>query len=164
MLEVLDFNPEPEVFAVDDAVTAIVQRIRAAERNAEIDVIVETPGLRVELPREVLELALDELVQNAVHAPRPTGRTRHVEVVVDTDRKKSGQERPRITISDNGSGIPEKLREDLFITPQSTKGRIGFGLILTRQLMRLVRGDVQLAATGEHGTKFEVLLSANGTP
>lgn len=164
MLEVLDFNPEPEVFAVDDAVNTIVQRIQATERNADINVAINAPGARVELPREVLELALGELIQNAVHAPRPSGRARYVEVVVDMDRKKSGRERPRITVTDNGSGIPENLREDLFITPQSTKGRIGFGLILTRQLMRLVRGDVQLASTGEHGTSFEVLLSENGAP
>jgi signal transduction histidine kinase len=164
MLEVLDFNPEVEVFTLDQAVTDIVGRLRTDARSAKVkvDVEIEAPGIRVELPRDVLELALDELVQNAIHAPRPEGRAGRVEVVVDSAKPKSGRQRPRISVTDNGCGIPAEMREDLFVSPQSTKGRIGFGLILTRQLMRLARGDVRLASTGAEGSRFEVTLSENG--
>jgi signal transduction histidine kinase len=166
MLEVLDFNPEVEAFTLDEAVASIVGRLRNDARSAKVsvDLEIEAPGIQVELPRDVLELALDELVQNAIHAPRPSGRQGHVEVVVGLDKPKSRRPRPRISVIDNGSGVPEAMREDLFMSPQSTKGRIGFGLILTRQLMRLARGDVRLASTGAEGSRFEVMLSENGAP
>ena len=51
MLEVLDFNPEPEVFALEEVVNAVAGRLRtdAASAGVELEVEVEAPGVRVEL-------------------------------------------------------------------------------------------------------------------
>lgn len=63
-----------------------------------------------------------------------------------------------ITISDNGPGISEELREDIFIPFFTTKKQgTGIGLSLSRQIMKAHGGDLKLLAS-EKGSRFELSL------
>ena len=65
-----------------------------------------------------------------------------------------------IRISDNGPGVPERIRERLF-QPFAGSGRpdsTGLGLAIARELAQGHGGDLTLSVTGEEGTVFELRL------
>jgi signal transduction histidine kinase len=69
-----------------------------------------------------------------------------------------------IRISDNGPGVPERIRERLF-QPFAGSGRpdsTGLGLAIARELAQAHGGDLTLSVTGDEGTVFELRLP--GTP
>lgn len=65
-----------------------------------------------------------------------------------------------IRISDNGPGVPERIRERLF-QPFAGSGRpdsTGLGLAIARELAQGHGGDLTLSVTGPEGTVFELRL------
>jgi len=67
-----------------------------------------------------------------------------------------------IQISDNGSGIPESIREKLFqpfVSCGKAKG-IGLGLTAVHKIMQDHGGEVCVETTGPQGTVFKLLLPA----
>lgn len=66
-----------------------------------------------------------------------------------------------IDVSDNGPGIPEKVRERLFQPFAAAAGRgTGLGLAICREILRAHGGDIELLSTGPQGTTFRVTLPA----
>ncbi len=105
-----------------------------------------------------LTTVVGNLVDNAVDACR--GRA-GAEVVV---RLSATPERVRLTVSDSGPGVPDELRESVFVRGFSTKPDVPGGRSIGLPLVRLIctqrGGDVTLAAgTGDRpGATFEVDL------
>jgi signal transduction histidine kinase len=65
-----------------------------------------------------------------------------------------------IRISDDGPGVPERIRERLF-QPFAGSGRpdsTGLGLAIARELAQAHGGDLTLSVTGPEGTVFELRL------
>ncbi|AHI00332.1 sensor histidine kinase [Kutzneria viridogrisea] len=112
---------------------------------------------RVLAPVEVTTV-LGNLVDNAIEAARVGGR-RPARVELDLVAEGSSL---HVSVADSGDGVPEHLREVLFLEGVSTRdgeGR-GLGLALTRQAARSLGGDVRLADPGgtEHGAVFSATL------
>lgn len=64
-----------------------------------------------------------------------------------------------VTVSDNGHGVPEHLRDDIFVPFFTTKKQgTGIGLSLSRQIIKAHGGDLKLLES-EVGSVFEVRLS-----
>ncbi|MEM7494192.1 MAG: HAMP domain-containing sensor histidine kinase [Pseudomonadota bacterium] len=63
-----------------------------------------------------------------------------------------------LTISDNGPGLPQKAKDNLFKPFAATTRRdgTGLGLALSRDLARAMEGDLVLVETGADGTRFAV--------
>ena len=71
-----------------------------------------------------------------------------------------------VVISDNGPGLPEEARENLF-QPFSGSTRSGgtcLGVASARELARGHRGDVTLISSDDQGTAFEVRLQNQPVP
>jgi signal transduction histidine kinase len=71
-----------------------------------------------------------------------------------------------IRVSDNGPGVPERLRERLF-QPFAGSGRpdsTGLGLAIARELAQGHGGDLSLSVTGVEGTVFELRLPGAPKP
>jgi len=71
----------------------------------------------------------------------------------------------RLRIIDNGNGIPEKSRKDIFKPDFSTKqignsGIRGNGLYLNKSILKASAGDVKLIDTSSYGTTFELSIPA----
>jgi signal transduction histidine kinase len=159
MLDVFDFEPEPTEFELVSLVGDVVKTVSdTSAKSHKIDVKVDSNGEQaiVRLPRDLVEHALVELIENAIHADRGTRRKGKVDVVVHRE-----QDRVMITVTDDGHGVPDEIVKHLFTRTQSTRGHIGFGLILTRQMLRLIRGDVELTSTGDNGASFSIMLPLN---
>lgn len=70
-----------------------------------------------------------------------------------------------IELSDDGPGLPDKVRAGLFrpFTSTSRRGGAGLGLAIARDLMLAHGGDITLVATGPGGTTFRLLLPLGET-
>ncbi|MEW5683636.1 MAG: HAMP domain-containing sensor histidine kinase [Pseudomonadota bacterium] len=71
-----------------------------------------------------------------------------------------------IRVSDNGPGVPERLRERLF-QPFAGSGRpdsTGLGLAIARELAQGHGGELSLSVTGPEGTVFELRLPGAPKP
>ena len=115
--------------------------------------------LDADLPRVLgvsnqLEMALINLVVNAVHAMGEKGGT----MTVCTRRRGDDVE---ISVADEGPGIPERIRQNLFEPFVTTKpeGK-GTGLGLSTVLMVVERhnGHVDFDTTEAQGTTFRITL------
>ena len=115
-------------------------------------------GFTLEADPEQLHRLLVNLMRNARQAielqPNRKVRGRVTLTAIKTS------EEVLLIVSDNGPGIPEKLREKLFqpFTSSTTPGGSGLGLAIGRELAQLHGGDVRLVNSGADGTTFEVRL------
>jgi signal transduction histidine kinase len=64
-----------------------------------------------------------------------------------------------IGIADNGPGVPESLRQDVFLPFFTTKAKgTGVGLSLARQIVLAHQGSIALAEADEGGARFRILI------
>jgi signal transduction histidine kinase len=67
--------------------------------------------------------------------------------------------RVMITFEDNGTGIPEALRKQIFSPNFSTKNSgMGLGLAISKRIVELFGGVINFQSTEGKGTTFEVQL------
>ena len=68
-----------------------------------------------------------------------------------------------VTVSDDGPGLPERVRAALFkpFVIGGRKGSTGLGLAIARDLMRAHQGEASLLYTGAGGTAFQLTLPAS---
>jgi two-component system nitrogen regulation sensor histidine kinase NtrY len=117
----------------------------------------------VRLDVEQIRRVVINLVDNAVEAlggpnaaPRPNGD--QPLITVET-RHDSGNGVVRLTISDNGPGIPLADRDKLFMPYYSTKRRgSGLGLAIVRRIIAEHGGNIEAADGTPTGTVFTVEL------
>jgi signal transduction histidine kinase len=154
MLGFLDVDPEPKEVDLVSLVEEVVQSVAPDATSASItlDTDLGQDAITVTAPGGLVEHALQELLENAIQAPRPNDRPGWVRVRV------AQKEGVRIQVSDNASGLDDKIRSKLFTQTVSRTGRIGVGLMFNRQLMTIARGDIQLEKTGPDGSRFSVVL------
>ena len=99
-----------------------------------------------------LEQVLVNLLQNAVQACGPGGR-----IVLAID---AGPQTIRLSVSDDGPGIPADLRDTLFQPFVTSKDEgIGLGLAISLDIMRQLGGDLILDDTPS-GARFTMVIPA----
>lgn len=104
-------------------------------------------------------LVLENLIQNAIQA-LPRGRSVQLSL-------QSAPHGIRCTVADEGPGLPEAVRQNLFAPLRSRRrGGHGLGLALSRHLARHLGAELQLLSTGPQGTVFALDLphAVIGTP
>ncbi|MEE8293805.1 MAG: ATP-binding protein, partial [Kiloniellales bacterium] len=104
----------------------------------------------IEADREHLFRVLNNLGQNAIEA----GASR-VEVSAEQI-----DGRVRVTVSDNGPGLPPRAHQQLFqpFTGSARPGGTGLGLAIARDLVRAHGGEIRLEHSTADGTNFRIEL------
>lgn len=106
-------------------------------------------GMKLEADEGLLSQVLTNLIRNAREATE--GMPDADIQVIATNSGGS----PYIQVSDNGPGIPEEIREEIFLPFYTTKQEgTGIGLCLSRQIMRLHGGDLKLLLSNGPGATF----------
>lgn len=114
-----------------------------------------TEDLVLDAPRVKLEQVLVNLLRNALDA---VGEQDGSRIELATSHDASGV---RLTISDNGPGIPKARADMLFMPFQTTKSSgLGLGLIISRDIMRGLGGDLT-HRKARSGAVFEIILPAS---
>jgi two-component system nitrogen regulation sensor histidine kinase NtrY len=119
------------------------------------------PAVRLDV--EQIRRVVINLVDNAVEAlggsaapPRLDGDP--PTIVVET-RLDSANGVVRLTVADNGPGIPPADRDKLFMPYYSTKGRgSGLGLAIVRRIIAEHGGSIEATDHEPHGTVFTIEL------
>jgi signal transduction histidine kinase len=100
-----------------------------------------------------LELAVGNLVRNAIEASAPGGTVR---LTVASDAQWA-----EITVEDSGPGLPDDVREKVFepfFTTKSERGGSGLGLSITRDMIAQLGGEVGLVNLERGGARATIRL------
>lgn len=145
-----------------EALAMAVEMIRPLADAKQLALVLpeaECAGTRVIADRQRLVQALLNLLSNAVKYTHPGGR-----VTVECGPGEAG--RVRMAVADTGIGIPAALLERLFEPFQrlgaertSVEGT-GLGLSLSRGLVELMNGSIQVESVEGKGSTFAICLPA----
>ena len=121
-------------------------------KNIEMDIILKDTSLSVEVDPSLIEQVLINLVINAKEALKDQEDGRIVLSAFLNSKQKV-----IIKVSDNGTGIPQDVLENIFIPFFSTKKTgSGIGLSLCKQIMMLHKGNIQVHSIPGEGTAFSL--------
>jgi hypothetical protein len=104
---------------------------------------------------KTLSLNILDIVQNSIRA-----KAAEISVIID---ESASTDRYLITITDNGSGIPQEILKnvtDPFVTTR-TKRKMGLGLALLKYHAELTGGGLKIVSGSGTGTKVDATF-ANG--
>jgi len=131
-------------------------RVLAADSNLAFDARIE-PHVRVQADRSLLQMALLNLLRNAVNYNEPGGA---VAVTLE-----AGEAQAVLTVCNSGPGIPPSDQArvfERFYRADQTRNRahdgLGLGLSLAREILHAHRGRLVLAESRPGRTCFEVTL------
>ena len=106
-----------------------------------------------------IEQVLNNIVGNAVDAAADRGDARGRVVI----RVSGRDDWAIVQVDDNGPGVAPEIAESLFEPYKTSKPRgMGFGLTLSRQIVRQHGGRIGWQPIGSEGTRFTVELNING--
>ncbi len=122
-----------------------------------VNVVVDCPpDLRAEMDRDQIAQVLGNLVKNAIEAMEGRSGAVRVEARYVPDR-----DRVRISVSDQGVGIPPEARDKIFqpfFTTKSIGKGTGLGLPISYGIVKMHRGTIWFESESGKGTTFHLEL------
>ena len=137
---------------IDNWLNAIRLLMRNKLHEEKINLRIVKKGSRDELigDEKLLNQVMINILNNAVDALKDTD---HKKIAISITENNLG--RLKISISDNGKGIPPEELEKIFIPFYTTKEKgSGIGLSLSRKIMRLHRGSISVSSLPAEKTTF----------
>jgi len=146
--------PEPTIseIRVDELFNRLKGFFKNDIKQLKIDfkVVLCKPDMVIKADLEMIEQVLINLIKNAIEAVRDQPRPK-IKLTADQKDNKVVM----ISVCDNGPGIPEENLDKIFIPFYSTKKEgSGIGLSLSRQIMKLHRGRIEVETEQGGGTTF----------
>ena len=106
-----------------------------------------------ELDRNLIEQVVINFITNATHAIKDKNEAH---IVLFSGQKEGC---PFLTVADNGCGITPEIYEKMFIPFfSSKKNGTGIGLSLSREIVKLHHGSLQVQTKAGEGSAFTVLF------
>jgi len=129
---------------------------RASDRTQGIGFTLNVDGVpTLDADPDLMSQVLINLIRNAAQAARGHAEAPHV--WLSYSRTRSG--RVQIEIADNGPGVPEGLRQDIFLPFFTTKQEgTGVGLSLARQVVLAHRGAISVGDREGGGALFRIVI------
>ena len=150
--------PPPKIKSVDilPALKNIEQLLTPQFKSSGIRLKYEVDhvDLTIKADMGLIEQVIINVLLNAVDALENQSNAEiTISCFVNPDNKKC------IEISDNGPGIPEEVLENVFVPFYTTKSQgSGIGLSLSRQIMRLHYGTIEVSSIPGAGTTVTLLF------
>jgi len=111
--------------------------------------------LTLDADPDLMSQVLINLIRNAAQAARAHAEKPHVWLSFARTRS----EKVQIEVADNGPGVPEGLRQDIFLPFFTTKQEgTGVGLSLARQVVLAHRGSISVADRPGGGALFRIVI------
>ena len=139
-----------------DLFKSIGELMKPSMEQREIDLIFEIKdhNLVLEIDSYLIEQVLINLILNAIDATSNVSNPK-IMVTAHTDRNKKIE----IKVADNGCGIPSEIMDSIFVPFFSTKKTgSGIGLSLSKQIMLLHGGKIQIQSTENKGTMVSLIF------
>jgi len=140
--------PENEKIDLAQKIENIVKLYENTE-NVEIKTVIKARPVYVWTDNKQLSRVFINLIKNAIQAI-PEGVHGKVEIELDkTDEKAI------VKIKDNGTGIPEEIRDKLFLPSFTTKSSgMGLGLAMVKNIIQNANGRIWFETEVGKGTTF----------
>jgi signal transduction histidine kinase len=154
-----DMKPRSESFNIKDLIQDLLQKfqLKAEEKNINIEV-----NMRNELPLvfadiALIERALENLIENAIHYTDKGGT---IELVLELEEGDIS-----IGIGNSGKTIPDKdiplIFDRFYQLNRSSKdktGHSGLGLAITKKIIELHERIIEVKSSSDFGTSFHFSL------
>ncbi|MDX2247864.1 MAG: ATP-binding protein [Bacteroidia bacterium] len=125
-------------------------RTRFQNEGIEFELTIVPEKLTVWADHQMTEQVIINLIINAIHAVE-TRLEKHISL----SAKENAFGQVRITVKDNGCGIPAERLEEIFIPFYSTKKEgSGVGLSISRQIMQAQGGEIRVSSRENEGSAF----------
>ncbi len=142
-----------QTLVLDRALKGFLEEL-TQQRGIGLEMNFSTKGVQVNANPAEFKRVIRHLIRNSAKAMQQEPEPR---IVVTTRLIEEGQ--VEILFQDFGPGVDEKVRSRIFQVPISTKGRGGYGLMLTRQMVEDMGGKIKLLANeGKTGAVFSIKL------
>ena len=157
-LDKTDGEVNIETIEINALMELLMKRLRPIARLNNIEVILESNRtVQAEVDEVKITLALSNLVENAIKYNKENGWVR---VILDADHQYF-----TVMIEDSGMGIPEEAIEHIYerfyrVDKSHSKeiGGNGLGLAITRNIILMHRGTIQVSSVEKEGTTFLVKI------
>lgn len=147
-------KPAEAIETVDLTDTFHAARLGLDDNVAKRVYLLPSDKVRVKGDRNLLEIIVQNLIQNALKYSTPEG---HVSVFVWTDGKNA-----YLDVKDEGSGVAAEDRELIFKKYYRAAGQksigSGLGLYISKEIARQHGGDLIVADSGPNGSTFRLTL------
>jgi two-component system nitrogen regulation sensor histidine kinase NtrY len=131
-------------------ISHILKQPQLEKNHIDLQVSTASEQLDITLDPELVEQVLINLMTNAIQALHD-----HPEPIIQLSGQLDAQDRPVIRVTDNGPGILQAVQEKIFIPFFTTKqDGSGIGLSLSRQIMRMHSGAINVTSTPDVQTTF----------
>lgn len=165
------FTIETRRLDLRTVVTAAVESLRPTAAAAGVTLALFAPEDPIPIKGDAMRLgqACDNLVSNAIKFSRHGGRVAVSATIDDDPDDDEVVPTARISVSDNGVGIPAEELDRLFsrffrastASANAVPG-VGLGLVITKAIAEVHRGRIQVASTVGQGTTFSLELPLAG--
>ena len=123
-------------------------------KKIELNFEIDNPDLQIEIDTYLIEQVLINLILNSVEACKESKKPK---IILSAHKNIGGNS--IIKIADNGKGIPNEIRDDIFIPFFSTKKNgSGIGLSLCKQIILLHKGKIQIKSAEGKGTLISLVF------
>lgn len=109
----------------------------------------------VKADKDLLLRVINNIVKNAIQAiGEKSSDEGKVVITLDSDEKEA-----KISIADNGSGVPEEMKDKIFQPNFTTKSTgMGLGLAMVKQILEQAGGSISFESRVGEGTTFFISL------
>lgn len=137
---------------------SIVRSMNRVEGFEKINFHIDIPeGMQVYTDVEMLEIAVDNIVKNAIqHANYSNEKNATVGITARNNGKNL-----ELLIADNGLGIPPRIRGrifDMFFRGNNYLQGFGLGLYKSKVAAKKIQGEIKLLKSDEQGSTFSLIL------
>lgn len=150
--------------SIKDIISDTIMLIKNSRVNGpEVNITVETgdniPDIMID--RDAFRQVLINLVNNAIEA-MPEGGNITVKAHYRPGSTDAERERVEISISDDGPGIPENQKANVFKKQSTTKAdHDGLGLLIVYELVKRMGGTITFDNNSDRGACFKVTMPVN---
>ena len=145
-------QPHRELFDLNETIQSLTQ-LHSVEGTLNIRWKPSQTNVPIIADRTHINRLFTNLIQNALESI-PDGRSAKIVIA-----EKQGQKNVLITVQDNGAGIPEAIRSNIFTPNFTTKNSgTGLGLAMCRGIVEECGGNIWFETVLGEGTIFFVEL------
>jgi signal transduction histidine kinase len=165
---VKEWEPEVEDTDFADLLGSIydVSREEARRKGIELHIEIAEELPLVNCDRQLMHSAVTDLLANALDAclRKDYDDLESPEVVLEAHCSNGREADLLIEVRDNGEGMTEEIKKNIFTPFFSTKKKLGtgMGLTLTSRIIRQHGGAIEVESEPGQGTTFRVSLPVRG--
>jgi signal transduction histidine kinase len=131
----------------------MIMKEELQKNQVRFDIMVAPPSLKLHADERLISQILINLISNAIHALEKNRQKLIRLTAFQMD------EQVRISITDNGKGIPPGLLDSVFVPFFTTREKgSGIGLSLSREIMKLHGGGIRVNSDPGKETTFTLLF------